>query len=102
MPILVPCSCGKKLQIKDELSGKRIRCPACQAVVAVPKRVATKPISSALDRDEEEVPTLELVNELDAAVEAADRDTVRFWTSPKAVDTLVVLTEECLYVADMP
>jgi hypothetical protein len=36
MPILVACKCGKKLRVKDELAGKRVKCPGCAQVVAVP------------------------------------------------------------------
>jgi hypothetical protein len=33
MPIRVACtSCGKKLQIRDELAGKKVRCPECATV----------------------------------------------------------------------
>ena len=30
------CSCGKAMQVKDELAGKRVRCPECSSVVSVP------------------------------------------------------------------
>ncbi len=37
MSISVKCSgCAKRLQVKDELAGKRIKCPACAQVVVVP------------------------------------------------------------------
>lgn len=29
MPIRATCSCGKRLQAKDDLAGKRVKCPAC-------------------------------------------------------------------------
>ena len=29
MPITVTCSCGKSLKVRDELIGKRVKCPAC-------------------------------------------------------------------------
>jgi len=35
--ILVVCQCGKKYQLKEELAGKRVRCPACQGTVQVPQ-----------------------------------------------------------------
>ena len=35
MPILLPCSCGKKLRVKDELIGRKFRCPSCGAVLPV-------------------------------------------------------------------
>jgi hypothetical protein len=36
MPIRVNCSCGKAFQVKDELAGKRVKCPACQKVLTAP------------------------------------------------------------------
>ena len=36
MPITVSCPCGKKLRVADEHAGKRVKCPACQAVSTVP------------------------------------------------------------------
>lgn len=36
MPLVVNCSCGKRLQVRDELAGKKFRCPACQAVLEAP------------------------------------------------------------------
>ncbi len=41
MPIRVKCSgCDKPLKVKDELAGKRIRCPGCQSVIRVPAAAA--------------------------------------------------------------
>lgn len=38
MAIPFECTgCGKKLKVKDEAAGKRIKCPECQAVLTVPK-----------------------------------------------------------------
>jgi len=34
MPILLACACGKKLKVRDELAGKKVKCPACGAVTA--------------------------------------------------------------------
>jgi len=34
MPITLTCTCGKMLRIADEHAGKRIKCPACSAVIA--------------------------------------------------------------------
>jgi hypothetical protein len=35
MPVAVSCACGKAFYVKDELAGKHIKCPGCQAVVQV-------------------------------------------------------------------
>ena len=36
MPITFNCPCGKALRVADENAGKRVKCPACQAVGSVP------------------------------------------------------------------
>ena len=35
-------SCGKRLKVKAEFSGKRARCPLCQAAVLVPVAVPSE------------------------------------------------------------
>lgn len=37
MPITLNCPCGKSLRVPDEHAGKRVKCPACGGVAAVPK-----------------------------------------------------------------
>lgn len=49
MSISVTCSCGKALSVKDELAGKRIRCPACQQIINVSlASQTTTPVAKAL------------------------------------------------------
>jgi WD40 repeat protein len=36
MSLVVKCQCGKTLQAKDELAGKRVKCPACGGILVVP------------------------------------------------------------------
>jgi len=36
MPIQVTCACGKVYRFKDEFAGRRAKCPACGAMVAIP------------------------------------------------------------------
>lgn len=43
MPFTITCECGKALQVREDLIGKKVRCPACQAVVAVPEPTAIQP-----------------------------------------------------------
>src|SRR5262245_1925927 len=45
MPIAVACACGNLFRVKDELAGKRVRCPACQGTVNV--GAATEPAPAA-------------------------------------------------------
>lgn len=37
MAITTSCVCGKALRLRDELAGKRVRCPKCNAVLEVPE-----------------------------------------------------------------
>ena len=36
MPIQIDCFCGRTIRVKDDLAGKRIRCPDCRCALAVP------------------------------------------------------------------
>jgi hypothetical protein len=56
MPITLPCPCGKTLQVKDDLSGKRIKCPGCGGILAVPEVL---PELEPLDEPSEVLPELE-------------------------------------------
>ena len=35
MPISVACSCGRQFRLKDDLAGKKVRCPDCKSVISV-------------------------------------------------------------------
>jgi uncharacterized protein YxjI len=46
VPIQVQCAnpaCAKVLRVKDELAGKTVKCPACQAALPIPKAGAAAP-----------------------------------------------------------
>ncbi len=36
MSIPFQCTCGKNLRVKDELAGRKVRCPGCQGILVVP------------------------------------------------------------------
>jgi hypothetical protein len=36
MAINLSCDCGKKLAVKDEMAGKKVKCPGCGSVLTVP------------------------------------------------------------------
>ena len=38
MPISVECSCGRVLSVKEEVAGRRVRCPECRKPVRVPEK----------------------------------------------------------------
>jgi hypothetical protein len=39
MPITLSCACGKSLRVPDKHAGKRVKCPACGAIVAAEPEV---------------------------------------------------------------
>jgi hypothetical protein len=39
MAIEVDCRCGKRLRVRDELAGKKARCPGCGEVVSIPSPI---------------------------------------------------------------
>jgi len=42
MPIAIQCGCGRSLRVKDELAGRKARCPNCNSVLAIPQPAAEK------------------------------------------------------------
>jgi phage FluMu protein Com len=36
VPLTIRCTCGKRLRVKEELAGKRVKCPECGTTVSVP------------------------------------------------------------------
>ena len=113
MPILVPCKCGKQLRVKDELLGKRVRCPECQAILTVsggqelgasPKAEARTPNdagrpgpkppparSQAEDVEPQERPKQRRVREEDEGNEFDERVPPRAPSSPQTVLRSLVL-----------
>ncbi|MFW6168849.1 MAG: hypothetical protein ACODAD_00060 [Planctomycetota bacterium] len=52
MPIKVSCQCGKRLSVKDEYAGKRVKCPGCGRTLSIPQPQAAgdgEGISDLLD-----------------------------------------------------
>src|SRR5690348_9992307 len=43
MAISFACSCGKSFRAKDELAGKRTKCPACGQVLVIPSSQVSEP-----------------------------------------------------------
>lgn len=50
MPIAVGCACGAKLNAKEALAGKKVRCPKCAAVLEVPTSTARAPVPAPAAR----------------------------------------------------
>src|SRR5438093_594875 len=40
MAIKFACTCGKKLQARDDLGGRRMKCPQCQRVLTIPHELS--------------------------------------------------------------
>jgi hypothetical protein len=40
MAISLTCACGQKLKVKDEMGGRKAKCPGCQAILEVPVAAA--------------------------------------------------------------
>src|SRR5437762_140097 len=55
MPIVLTCDCGRRLRIKDELAGRKVRCPQCSGIllVAMPA-AAPDPVEDSLPEPEAE------------------------------------------------
>ncbi|MBI3821807.1 MAG: hypothetical protein HY289_03900 [Planctomycetes bacterium] len=47
MAIPFYCDCGRAMRVKDELAGRKIRCPACGEVLTVPKNEPPKEVDDA-------------------------------------------------------
>lgn len=51
MPITLTCSgCGQSFHLRDEMAGRKVRCPECQAVQVVPEPVAEE-VTFSLDTE---------------------------------------------------
>lgn len=46
MPLSVRCTCGKSLRVKDEMAGRRIKCPACANGLTVPSSMEPPVVSN--------------------------------------------------------
>jgi hypothetical protein len=61
--MLVTCpDCNKKLKVPESVSGKKVRCPGCKAVVAVPAHpvvAAPPPRPATVPQEVEELPVVE-------------------------------------------
>jgi len=44
MSIPVRCQCGKAFAARDDLAGKRVKCPACGGVLAIPSALDVEPL----------------------------------------------------------
>ena len=54
MPLTLNCACGKLLRVADEHAGRRIKCPACNAIIAPP---APEPQVDVVEDEPKRAPT---------------------------------------------
>jgi hypothetical protein len=104
MPIVTHCKCGRQLRVKDELAGKRVRCPACSEVVQVPAAeeeiMEVEPAEEAPQRRPSRPPDVEPVEDDQPRdvgeprlTEGADSPTP-FWING---DDLLAVAEDAFY-----
>jgi hypothetical protein len=60
MAILIDCACGKKLSIRAELAGKRVKCPACSAKLLAPVPAPVAHQAAATVTENRPAPTVSL------------------------------------------
>ncbi|MBX3396988.1 MAG: hypothetical protein KF841_16660 [Phycisphaerae bacterium] len=46
MSVVVSCKCGKKFKAKDEMAGKKVRCPECKTVIRIPGAAGDTSVSA--------------------------------------------------------
>ncbi|MBI3464764.1 MAG: DUF1559 domain-containing protein [Planctomycetes bacterium] len=51
MAINVACQCGKAFRVKDEVAGRRVKCPACGRVLDIPEERSAPPLEVFPDAD---------------------------------------------------
>jgi WD40 repeat protein/serine/threonine protein kinase/Leucine-rich repeat (LRR) protein len=51
-------TCNKRLQVKDDLAGKKVKCPGCGTVMAVP-RASEKPVAALAEQAQPQPPSEE-------------------------------------------
>ena len=80
MPITLRCACGKTLRVGDELAGKRVKCPVCEAIQTVSQSVAQPGNQPALPRPPVPAPVVHQA----PVQESADYDVEFLDDSPEA------------------
>jgi hypothetical protein len=53
MAITLSCECGKKLAVKEEMAGKKVKCPGCGAVLTVPSGAVENSVETEDERDDD-------------------------------------------------
>ncbi len=95
--VIITCKCGKKLKVRDEMAGKRAKCPTCGSIIPVPKPTPpdeellvieeedappAKPVAKKSPMRSPKMPALPLEKEVDNEEEAprAQSNQPRIWT----------------------
>lgn len=84
MPIPLDCDCGRSFRVKDQLAGRKIRCPECSNVLAVPLPEAALEVeeeaTASLLAEEESVPA---ARRRRAREEPSESDAIQQRPSPR-------------------
>ncbi len=56
MPIKAACQCGARFNAKDELAGKRVKCPKCGQPLVIPSAQSPAPQAPAQPQPQQQVP----------------------------------------------
>lgn len=80
MPILLSCDCGKRIKVRDEDAGKRVKCPGCNAVLRIPAPEGVtveppRPAPKEVPRPKRHAPAVE---ELPEVLPADEGDAARY------------------------
>jgi hypothetical protein len=92
MPIVVSCKCGKNLRVKDELAGKRVKCPECAQLTTVP--AATLPAGPAKQPADEKITARKAA----APSLASPPSPPPFWV---LASDLLALSDDALYLTTL-
>jgi hypothetical protein len=90
MAITFSCSCGKRLQAREELAGRRIKCPACQNVLTIPTADREAPGDKSTPAVEADIPPLK---PLDVSLAHQGSPPPQRWADPSLEQQATASTE---------
>jgi hypothetical protein len=82
MPLLLECACSKKLKVRDELAGKKVKWPSCGNVLVAPAPAAAEP-PELVEMIEEDKPPMPSAKSKAASSSDEEDRPVAAWESKK-------------------
>jgi predicted RNA-binding Zn-ribbon protein involved in translation (DUF1610 family) len=100
VPIVFNCStCGRKVRAPDDAGGKRLRCPACQAVVTVPTDIVE---AEEVETAPAEEPTYALAAEpAPAPGERGEEAGAERWPCPMCGEMILKSAAKCRFCGEI-